>query len=189
MGWLVQHTGTHVNQPLPPHGFRPQISFTYSDGFGREVQTKIQAEPGFEPLRVPEANIGVPCVDRIPGVVINNGDSAIWSNSRRVGTGRKIYNNKGSPLEAMIHTCRSPRAAANAPWGGRFPARRGVGRLMSKVADKSKLQQALDGAAINAKRGSTELRAGRFVVGRDKVTGRFVMRRDDASVRSGARKK
>ena len=28
-----------------------QISFSYSDGFGREIQKKIQAEPGLVPQR------------------------------------------------------------------------------------------------------------------------------------------
>ena len=37
---------THVSDPLPPQGLKIQISFSYSDGFGREIQKKIQAEPG-----------------------------------------------------------------------------------------------------------------------------------------------
>ena len=37
---------THVSDPLPPHGLKIQLSFSYSDGFGREIQKKIQAEPG-----------------------------------------------------------------------------------------------------------------------------------------------
>ena len=49
---------------------RIQESYTYSDGFGREIQTKIQAEPK-------------------PG----NG------NSRWVGSGWKVYNNKGWVVE------------------------------------------------------------------------------------------
>ena len=38
---------THVNEdPVPPvNGSKIQISFSYSDGFGREIQKKIQAEP------------------------------------------------------------------------------------------------------------------------------------------------
>ena len=32
--------------PLPPQGLKIQLSFSYSDGFGREIQKKIQAEPG-----------------------------------------------------------------------------------------------------------------------------------------------
>ena len=37
---------THVSAPLPPQGLKIQLSFSYSDGFGREIQKKIQAEPG-----------------------------------------------------------------------------------------------------------------------------------------------
>ncbi len=49
-----------------------QHSFSYSDGFGREIQTKIQAEPGV--------------VDGVP------------TDSRWVGTGWTIFNNKGKPV-------------------------------------------------------------------------------------------
>lgn len=51
-----------------------QHAFTYSDGFGREIQKKIQAEPG--PL--------------LPGGV---GISPRW-----VGSGWTIFNNKGKPV-------------------------------------------------------------------------------------------
>jgi len=51
-----------------------QISFSYSDGFGREIQKKIQAEPG-------------PVVE---------GGSIV--NSRWVGSGWTIFNNKGKPV-------------------------------------------------------------------------------------------
>lgn len=59
---------THVSDLDPGAETKVQLSFVYSDGFGREVQTKIQAEPG--PLPEP----------------------------RWVGTGAKIYNNKGKPV-------------------------------------------------------------------------------------------
>jgi RHS repeat-associated protein len=65
---------THANAPLPPQGLRIDLSFTYSDGFGREIQKKIQAEPG--PLAE-----GGPVVD-----------------PRWVGTGWTIFNNKGKPV-------------------------------------------------------------------------------------------
>src|SRR5262249_50597477 len=32
---------THVIDPLPPGGVKTQVSFTYSDGFGREIQKKL----------------------------------------------------------------------------------------------------------------------------------------------------
>jgi RHS repeat-associated protein len=59
---------THVSEGLLVDGLKVQVSFTYSDGFGREIQKKIQAEPG-------------------PGV------SPRW-----VGSGWTIFNNKGKPV-------------------------------------------------------------------------------------------
>jgi RHS repeat-associated protein len=54
-----------------------QLSFVYSDGFGREAQTKVQAEPGSIDPIVPNSPIRDP---------------------RWVGTGAKVYNNKGKPV-------------------------------------------------------------------------------------------
>lgn len=69
---------THVNGALlPPHGHRFQVSFSYSDGFGREIQKKIQAEPG--PL-----NLDDPLSPA--------------ANPRWVGSGWTIFNNKGKPV-------------------------------------------------------------------------------------------
>jgi RHS repeat-associated protein len=65
---------THVSDPLPPQGLRIQIGFSYSDGFGREIQKKVQAEPG-------------PLVEGGPVV------SPRW-----VGSGWTIFNNKGKPV-------------------------------------------------------------------------------------------
>src|SRR5213078_5220227 len=65
---------THVRAPLPPHGLKIQLSFSYSDGFGREIQKKIQAEPG-------------PLVEDGPQI------SPRW-----VGSGWTIFNNKGKPV-------------------------------------------------------------------------------------------
>ena len=65
---------THVSAPLPPQGLKIQLSFSYSDGFGREIQKKIQAEPG-------------PLVEGGPVV-----------NPRWVGSGWTIFNNKGKPV-------------------------------------------------------------------------------------------
>jgi RHS repeat-associated protein len=58
---------THGASPPP----RFQETFTYSDGFGRVVMTKIQAEP----------------------------DPATPSVPRWVGTGRTVFNNKGNPVK------------------------------------------------------------------------------------------
>lgn len=52
-----------------------QHSFSYSDGFGREIQKKIQAEPG-------------PIIDGGPEVT-----------PRWVGSGWTIFNNKGKPVQ------------------------------------------------------------------------------------------
>ncbi|MCH8877933.1 MAG: toxin [Chloroflexi bacterium] len=65
---------THVNALLPPQGLKIQLSFSYSDGYGREVQKKIQAEPG-------------PLVEG--GLVVS---------PRWVGSGWTIFNNKGKPV-------------------------------------------------------------------------------------------
>jgi RHS repeat-associated protein len=65
---------THVSAPLPPQRLKIQLSFGYSDGFGREIQKKIQAESG-------------PVVEGGPDV-----------NPRWVGNGWTIFNNKGKPV-------------------------------------------------------------------------------------------
>ncbi|MCB0074302.1 MAG: RHS repeat protein, partial [Caldilineaceae bacterium] len=69
---------THATAPLPPHGLKIQLSFSYSDGFGREIQKKIQAEPG--PLDV-------------------NDPASPTVNPRWVGSGWTILNNKGKPVK------------------------------------------------------------------------------------------
>ncbi|MEG4576207.1 SpvB/TcaC N-terminal domain-containing protein [Microcoleus sp. N3A4] len=65
---------THINDLNAGQQSKVQLSFAYSDGFGREAQTKVQAEPG--PLD--------PNVQNSPIL-----------NPRWVGTGATIYNNKG----------------------------------------------------------------------------------------------
>ena len=42
---------THTSDPVPAGGLKIQVSFSYSDGFGREIQKKIQAERGRVPKR------------------------------------------------------------------------------------------------------------------------------------------
>src|ERR1043166_2354620 len=68
---------THVSAPLPPQGLKIQLGFSYSDGFGREIQKKIQGEPG--PLDLNDAQ-------------------SPTANSRWVGSGWTIFNNKGKPV-------------------------------------------------------------------------------------------
>jgi RHS repeat-associated protein len=65
---------THVSDLAPGQRSAIQISFGYSDGFGREIQKKMQCEPG-------------PLTDHGPVV-----------DPRWVGTGWVIFNNKGKPV-------------------------------------------------------------------------------------------
>ena len=68
---------THVSDLASGAQTAVQLHFVYSDGFGREAQTKEQAEPG-------------PLDPGDPGSAV--------ANPRWVGTGEKIYNNKGKPI-------------------------------------------------------------------------------------------
>jgi len=65
---------THVSDLAPGAQSKIQISFSYSDGFGRQMQKKIQAEPG-------------PVVDG--GATVD---------PRWVGNGWTVYNNKGKAV-------------------------------------------------------------------------------------------
>ena len=65
---------THISELANEQQTKTQISFSYSDGFGREIQKKIQAEPG---------------------PVVAGGPPA---NPRLVGSGWTIFNNKGKPV-------------------------------------------------------------------------------------------
>ncbi len=64
---------THDSEPVPAGGVRLHHSFSYSDGFGREIQKKMQAEPGPTPNR--------------PA-----------SGTRWIGSGWTVFNNKGMPV-------------------------------------------------------------------------------------------
>jgi RHS repeat-associated protein len=65
---------THASAPVPAGGLKVQVSLAFSDGFGREIQKKIEAEPG--PLT--------------PG----GPDAPRW-----VGNGWAVFNNKGLPVK------------------------------------------------------------------------------------------
>ena len=65
---------THASDPLPPGGLKIQIGFSYSDGFGREIQKKIQAEPG----------------------PVEEGGEVV--DPRWVGSGWTIFNNRANPV-------------------------------------------------------------------------------------------
>jgi RHS repeat-associated protein len=68
-----------------------QISFSYSDGLGREIQKKIQAEVGKVPTRDGQGRIIVGA-DGQPVM------SAAAAASRWVGSGWTVSNNKGKPV-------------------------------------------------------------------------------------------
>ncbi|MEU7429879.1 SpvB/TcaC N-terminal domain-containing protein [Streptomyces sioyaensis] len=72
---LVRHT--HQSDLAPGEQSRITHTIAYSDGFGREVQSKVQAEPG--PL-----SEGGPVVE-----------------PRWAGTGWTIFNNKGNPVRTF----------------------------------------------------------------------------------------
>ncbi len=65
---------THVSDLAPGERTKIQHSFSYSDGFGREIQKKLQAEPG---------------------AMVNGGPPV---DPRWVGSGWTIFNNKGKPV-------------------------------------------------------------------------------------------
>ena len=78
---------------------RIQVGFSYSDGFGRDIQKKIQAEPGDAPQR--NANQTTSSGDIAPGALVLNAGQPVMAaaNPRWVGNGRTVYNNKGKPVK------------------------------------------------------------------------------------------
>jgi len=82
---------THASDPLPPQGLKIQISFSYSDGFGREIQKKIQAEPGPVPQRDANGKIIVGA-DGQPRMTAND------VSPRCLGSGWIVFNNIGKPV-------------------------------------------------------------------------------------------
>ncbi|HEV8714046.1 MAG TPA: SpvB/TcaC N-terminal domain-containing protein [Candidatus Binatia bacterium] len=82
---------THVSDPVPPGGLKIQVSFSYSDGFSREIQKKIQAGPGPVPKRDPATG----------KIITVNGQPEMTPNDvspRWVGSGWTVFNNKGKPV-------------------------------------------------------------------------------------------
>jgi RHS repeat-associated protein len=82
---------THDSDPVPSGGLRCRHSFSYSDGFGREIQKKVRAEAGPVPQRDSTARI----------IVDDNGQPLMTPNDvepRWVGSGWTIFNNKGKPV-------------------------------------------------------------------------------------------
>ena len=86
---------THAADPPPPGGLRIQVSFSYSDGFGREIQRKIQAEPGPAPTRDTQGHIVVGG-DGQPVMSTRPAKPGRW-----VGSGWTVFNNKGKPARTF----------------------------------------------------------------------------------------
>jgi RHS repeat-associated protein len=82
---------THDADLQPDEWTKIQHSFSYSDGFGREIQKKIQAEPGPVPQRDADGQI-LMGADGQPAMTAD-GTSPRW-----VGSGWTVYNNKGKPV-------------------------------------------------------------------------------------------
>jgi RHS repeat-associated protein len=83
---------TFAREQHGPSNPRWQESYSYSDGSGREVLRKVQAEPGLAPQR-----------DSSGALVRDLGDHIIWSDTapaiRWVGSGRTVLDNKGNPIK------------------------------------------------------------------------------------------
>ncbi|TDR82724.1 SpvB/TcaC N-terminal domain-containing protein [Paludibacterium purpuratum] len=90
----------HVSDLVPDQVGPIHIALTYSDGFGREIQSKIQAEPGPGALRAAPARL--PDGDIVPGALRLADDGLPLSgplDPRWVGKGRTVFNNKGKPVK------------------------------------------------------------------------------------------
>jgi RHS repeat-associated protein len=84
---------THF-EPARDGQTRIQLSLSFSDGFGREIQKKIQAEPGTARKR--QAPLALPAGDIAPGK-LEPGEAD--APRRWVGSGRTVFNNKGKPVK------------------------------------------------------------------------------------------
>jgi len=82
---------THASEPVPEEGLRIQVSFSYSDGFGREIQKKVQAESGSVPRRDASDKIIV-AADGQPEMTPHE------VSPRWVGSGWTVFNNKGKAV-------------------------------------------------------------------------------------------
>jgi RHS repeat-associated protein len=83
---------TRAREQHGPSNPRWQESYSYSDGSGREVLKKVQAEPGLAPER-----------DSSGALLRDSSNKIIWIDMspdvRWVGTGRTVVNNKGNPIK------------------------------------------------------------------------------------------
>lgn len=81
---------TFAREQHGPANPRWQESYSYSDGSGREVMKKVQAEPG-----------PVPVLDAA-GHLVRNPDGSPQTrhaDRRWIGTGRTVFDNKGNPVK------------------------------------------------------------------------------------------
>ncbi len=83
--WLLRKKPNHaISLVRETHGdtaSKTQINFAYSDGFGRTILAKVQAEPG-------------------DAMTVQNGQLVtVAANPRWVGNGRTVFNNKGKPVK------------------------------------------------------------------------------------------
>jgi RHS repeat-associated protein len=82
---------THDSDPVPAGGLRIQHRLSYSDGLGREVQSKLLVEPGPVPQRDAAGAI-VLGADGLP-VMTTTDVTPRW-----LGSGWTVVNNKGKPV-------------------------------------------------------------------------------------------
>jgi RHS repeat-associated protein len=82
---------THVSDLTSGQTSEVQLGFSYSDGFGREIQRKLQAEAGPTPLRDAAGAIVVGA-DGQPEVTTTD------TSPRWVGSGWTVFDNKGKPV-------------------------------------------------------------------------------------------
>ncbi len=90
---------THFHEPNGAQS-KIQVGFSYSDGFGREIQKKIQAESGNAPQRGNPITLATG--DSQPGVLQLNANGKPLAEdtlTRWVGNGRTVFNNKGKPVK------------------------------------------------------------------------------------------
>ena len=123
------HAWTSTGQPTFVHTLareqhgatnpRWQETDGYTDGSGREVMTKVQAEPG--PVPVLDTN----------GHLVLNPDGSVQTRdvtSRWVGTGRTVFDNKGNPVKKyepfFSDTFTYENEAELVAWGDTDPALR-----------------------------------------------------------------
>ena len=82
---------THVSDLGPNEQSRIQHAFSYSDGFGREIQKKAQAEPGPVPRRAADGRVLHDACGRV--LMTDEALAPRW-----IASGWTLFNNKGKPV-------------------------------------------------------------------------------------------